>query len=627
MSFLHPEFFYFMLLPLFILFILLLTQKEAKMEFFSEEIMEKLRVGGKRLSMRGRNVLFFLSALFIIIALAQPVIKEKEIEIKAKSADVMLSLDISDSMLAQDLYPNRLRVAKAKALTFLKEMPDERVGVIAFAQDSYLVSPLSFDAGAVAFLLKNLDTNSITEKGTDFMAMLEVVARSMQEKKEKYLLILSDGGDQESFDSEIAYAKEQGIKIFVLALASQKGAPIKLKDGEFVKFKGEIIISKRNDAIASLATQTGGAYIQGTLSDEDIEAMIQEISAVAHKEELKSKKIQQYIQLFYYPLGLALFLLLLATSSMSKREQVQIPFVFLLTLFVLKPLDSHAGVLDFMDLQKAKNAYENGEYKEASKIYGAYAYDHKSAEAHYNAANAFYKAGEYTNALEHYEKANFDTKEMQAKKYANMGNSYAKNQDLQKAIEMYKDSLKLQQDKEVEENLEAIKKLLDEQQKQEQKQDPDQNKVQQDQQEQQNDTNDQKGDSQQEGDTKQSQKQDQQTQKQEDSQEKNKQKNNESQEQENSSQDESGQQENKEEQKAQAKAKSKEESSQDENKTQERQASSIQELSAKDQEMRLNQMSDAEQAKWLELLSKESHSFIYRLSDKDQEHNNDEKPW
>ena len=162
MSFLHPEFLYYMLPPLFILFGLLLTQKEAQATFFSEEVINRLRVSANTLTLRARNALFMLIGILLVIALAGPVIKEGKIEIKAKSADIMIALDISDSMLAEDVYPNRLRLAKQKALDFLRLAPNERIGVVAFAKNSYLVSPLSFDHDAVAFLLKNLDTSSIT---------------------------------------------------------------------------------------------------------------------------------------------------------------------------------------------------------------------------------------------------------------------------------------------------------------------------------------------------------------------------------------------------------------------------------------------------------------------------------
>ena len=326
MSFLHPEFLYFMLPPLFVLFGLLLTQRESQESFFSKDVMSRLRVSANTLTIKARNGLFLMIGFLMIIALAQPVINDGEVEVKAKSADIMIAFDISDSMLANDIYPNRLSFAKQKAMELLKIAPNERIGVVAFAKNSYLVSPMSFDHSAVNFLLRQLDTNSITERGTDFLSMLKVVDKSIKNSK-KYLLLMSDGGDKENFKDEIEYAKKRGIVVFVLAMGTKKGAPVKRKDGSFIKYKGDIIISKLNDKIADLATSSGGVYIQSVKSNKDIKMMLKEMESKSVQKELKSEKIHKYIALFYYPLGLALFLLLIAISSFPKRARTNMVVV------------------------------------------------------------------------------------------------------------------------------------------------------------------------------------------------------------------------------------------------------------------------------------------------------------
>lgn len=607
MSFLHPEFFYLMLAPLVILFALFLTQKEASTHFFSDEVLAKLRVHSGAMSLKMRNVLFFLIGFLLIVALAEPVIEEGEIEIRAKSSDVMLALDISDSMLAQDLYPNRLRVAKEKALSFLEKSKNERLGVIAFAKDSFLVSPLSFDNGAVRFLLERLETNSITQKGTDFLSLLEVLQRSHAQKKgQKYLFILTDGGDTDRFDTEIAYAKKHDIVVFVLAVATQKGSPIKLEDGSFIKHKGEIIISKRNEAIAELATATGGVYIQSTRTDEDIQTMLREIQKIADKKELKSQTIKKYIQLFYFPLGLAVFLLLLATSSMSKREAVQLPSAFLLLALFMDPMSSEAGVLDFKKLHDAKEAYENGAYERASRLYGDYAKEHANAQSYFNAGNAYYKQKKYQEAIEYYEKADFSNKQMQSQRYANMGNAYAKQatlESLNKAAELYEKSLKLFEDKETKENLKRVKELLkhNEQQEQEKKNGEDKEKNQEENQE----KNKQEGKDQESFENQKQEAKDQKTQ----------------------------DQQNSENQKQESKDQKTQDQQSSENQKQEGQDSEPQESQEEHKESQSSdatplEMSDAEEKKWLEALNKESRTFMYRLSPQQkQEHNSDEKPW
>ena len=465
MSFLHPEFLYYMLPPLFILFGLLLTQKETQAHFFSQEVMDKLRVSAKTLTLRSRNALFLFIGFFMILALAQPVIDDGVVVIKAKSADIMIALDISDSMLAKDVYPNRLELAKEKALTLLSKAPTERVGIMAFAKDSYLVSPLSFDTSAVSFLLTQLDTTSITEKGTDFSSILNVFSKSQKSEGEKYLLILSDGGDASDFSKEIELAKDNNIVVFVLGMGTKKGAPIKLKDGSFIKQDGNILVSKLNENISALATKTGGVYIKNTTSSSDIIAMFKEIKSIGKVKELKSEEIHKYIPLFYYPVAIALFLLLIATSSMGKRVAKTLPSVFVLFALMFASMDARAGILDFMDIDNAKKAYEAGDYEKSEKFYKKYALESKKGESFFNAGNSLYKQKKYKEALESYEKASFEDESLRAKNFSNKGNAFAKSQKLEKAVESYEKSLEIEEDKDTRENLEEVKKLIKKQKK------------------------------------------------------------------------------------------------------------------------------------------------------------------
>lgn len=618
MSFLHPEFLYFMLPPLVILFALLLTQKDANELFFSEEVMRKLRVSMNTLTLKARNGLFFLIGFLLIIALAQPVIKDGKIDIKAKSADIMIALDISHSMLAEDIYPNRLENAKRKALEFIKLAQNERVGVVAFAKNSYLVAPFSFDGSAVSFLLDKLNTSSMSEQGSDFFSLLEVVAKTSGDKKEKYLLIITDGGDSQDFSKEIAYAKEHGMKIFILGVATAKGAPIRLKNGEFITYKNEIIISKLNENIASLATKTGGVYIEATRSNQDVETMFSEIEKVAIQKEQKSQEIEKYIPLFYYPVGLALFVLLIATSSMSKREKVHLPSAFLLfALFSFSP-PLHAMHFDFQELEEAKSAYEKGEYARSAELYNAHAMKSNNAQSFYNAGNAYYKQGKFDAAIEHYNKANFTDKEMRAKKYANLGNAYAKSQKFTEAIESYESSLALLNDQETQENLELVKKAQQEQKKQEQ-QKQDQNK--QDENEEKN--KDQNQETQQNQDQ-----QNQESSKENQKQEQQEQQNSSEQSQENSAdQNSSKQEQQQKEEENKPQESPKEEQNRDANSTQQQEESeAMQKEDGKNAQEAT--ISDAEAKKYLDALNAKSKTYLYRLNTpKPQKENTDEKPW
>lgn len=616
MSFLNPEFIYYMLPPFLILFGLLLTQKESNAHFFSEEVMAKLRVSANTLTLRARNALFMLIGLFMILALAQPVIDDGTVEVKAKSADIMIALDISDSMLATDVYPNRLEMAKQKALTLLDESPNERIGIVAFAKNSYLVSPLSFDTSAVSFLLRQLDTTSITEKGTDLLGVLDVVSRAQQKQEKKYLLILSDGGDKSDFSDEIEMAKKNGITVFVLGVATKKGSPIKLEDGSFIKHGGEIIVSKLNENISKLATSTGGVYIQSTTSSNDIITMFREITNISEEKELRSEEVKRYIPLFYYPSGAALIILLIATSSMSKRASVNAPSAFLLFLLLFANQHAEAGVLDFMELNRAKKAYESGQFEESAKIYENYANATANGESYYNAGNAFYKQKKYKEAIESYKKATFESEEARAKNYSNMGNAYvreAQAESLQKAVESYEKSLKIKEDKDTRENLEEVKKLL-------QKQDPKDSDDKKDK------RDSDKEDDSKEGDKKESDEKQQESSDKEEKSDKqeNSSKSKESKETQNSSDDEMKSKKEKEE----SKERNTKEGEKDKIKEINRDKKEKSDAQQASQEPDEPKMSEAEEQKWIGQLNSGSNTYMYKLSDeKLNSFDADEKPW
>jgi len=627
LSFLYPEFLYFILPIVFVLFGFLLTQKEIHQHFFSDEVMERLTIHSNGLTLKRRNGLFFLSSIFLVIALAGPIIKEGTIEIKAKSADIMIALDISDSMLAQDVYPNRLKASKQKMIDLLKIASEERIGVIAFAKNSYLVSPLSFDHGAVSFLLKQLNTDSITEKGTDFLSVLNVVNSSIKKESKKYLLLFTDGGDSKDFSKEIAFAKEKNIVVFIIGMGTIKGAPIKLNDGSFIKQNGVIIISKLNDKISDLATKTGGVYIKNVNSTDDIKAMKQEINRISEKKELRSEEINKFIPLFYYPLAFALFILLIATSSFSKQNLPKFLTAFILITLLAPMQNAQAGFLDFMELESAKEAYSNGEYEKSQKLYGKYASTTKSGDSYYNEGNAFYKQGKFKEAIKSYEKATFDEDILKAKKYSNMGNSYVKSQEpksLEKAVEMYEKSLKLNDDKDTKENLEAVKKVIEEQKKKEEEKkkkdnkDKDKNKKKDDKKSDKKDDKEKKdGDKDKKSDKKDKSDKDSQKKDEKSSEDK---KDSDKKESEKSKEDKKKESEDSNKTKEQKPKDDLEKLNKDNNSSKSQQEAGMK----KSQEI----MSDAEQAKWLKQLNSQQNTYMYMLNkQKYNKEDSNEKPW
>ncbi len=455
MSFLHPEFIYLMLPVLLLLFGLLLTQSDPQEHFFSPEAVAKLRVDTKRLSAKTRNVLYFLMLFFIILALAGPVIEKGHADVKVKDDLFYVALDISDSMLCEDVFPNRLSLGKQKVLQLLRQENQHRIGLIAFAKSSYLVAPPTFDHKMLAFLLKSMDNSYTSEHGTNILNLLKAAAKQFQGREEKRLLLVSDGGDKPVFTEEIAYAKKEGIKIYLLAMGTEKGTVIPKRDGA-LRQGDAAVISRVNRAAEMLAKESGGAVLQ---MDEFSPLLASRMSAPT---EQTRKAI--YFHFFILPIGLAMFMLLVATSSFHKGEKYHLPLL-LLALFSGQPQTAEAELFNYKRLEQAQEAYRQKDYQRSAKTYSQYASENKSAEAAYNAANSYYRSGRYKMALGLYETISFSDSEKNHQLYHNMGNAFAKIGDiehLKKAVSAYEKALTFQEDPQSRENLERVKKALHE---------------------------------------------------------------------------------------------------------------------------------------------------------------------
>jgi len=641
MTLLYPIFIYLMLPLTLILFFFIMRGSKASFTMFDKEVLKKLRHENKSLSRTSRNTLFLTSFILMIVALAQPVIKEGEIVVEAKSADILIGIDISDSMKAEDRYPNRLDFAKAKAIELIKQAPHNRIGVLAFAKHDYIVSPLSFDHGSVAFLLSKIQTGNITEKGTRLDSMLRSAIAMLEHAEIKNLLLFTDGGDDTDFSKEIALAKENGLRLFIIGIGSEEGSPVRSADGGFVKHKGNILISKLNAEIENLATETGGVYIESVLGEEDIKAMLSEIESITEKSTLKKETIPQYTQLFYYPLALAVLFLLLAFSSLPRRASQAL---LLLALIGFIPEDSQAGLLDFKKLNDAKEAYASEDFKKSTALYEDFAIG--SPEGVYNLANSLYKEKDYERALKVYNKVSTEDMDFKAKALYNSGNAQVKLKQYEEALKSYEEALKLKEDKETKENYEAVKKFLEEKKKEEEKK--------------QDQKNDENKDSDQNKESKENKSQDS---KSEDQKSKDGSQDQDKQNESNSEKDDQQKSEAKPEEKAKDKKEKKEEGSEqkqaEENKAQEEkdkdssseekkqnepskeeqkdalaeqdksgsEKDEMKEPSAEKVPVHMKKMSELEAKKWLKVIQQSQKGHLYKMQNQEYNEDENEKPW
>ena len=612
MTLLYPIFIYLMLPVTFILFYFIMTGSKETYAAFDKDVLDRLRHENKSLSRMARNTLFLISFILMILAMSQPVIKEGEIVVEAKSADILVGIDISDSMKAEDRYPNRLDFAKHKAMELIKTAPHNRIGVLAFAKHDYIVSPLSFDHSSVAFLLSKVNTGNITEKGTHLDSMLRSAIAMLEHADTKNLLLFTDGGDSEDFSKEITLAKDNGLRLFIIGVGTSKGSPVRAEDGGFVKYNGNILISKLNTQIQDLATKTGGVYIEAVLGDEDIETMLKEIESITEKSTLKEETIPQYIQLFYYPLGLAIFFLLLAFASIPRqwaKNFAFLPFIF------LGYEDARAGLLDFKKLETAKEAYVSEEYKKSAAMYEEFAIE--SPEAVYNLGNSLYKDEDYERALKVFNEVSTKDSDLKAKTLHNLGNTHVKLQQYEDALASYEQALEINDDKQTRENYEAVKKFLEEQKEQEQNQKDNQDEEKKD--DKQKDSKDKKN----------SDDQDKKEDNQDESKDKENEKSSEKNDKQKSEQDAKDNKEKdskesmkdkQEEEKKESEAKQKSQKPEDSLEEAQEQKTQVKAVNSKE-------MSDLEAKKWINLIQKSQKGHLYKMQDAEHKEDSNEKPW
>ncbi|WP_200762583.1 VWA domain-containing protein [Nitrosophilus alvini] len=455
MRLLYPEFIFLMLIPSLILLYLILTNKNEIERIFKPEIFEKLKIDAS-VSKKAKIAILFMALFFMIVAISRPVIKNGYEEYQKNSDTVVIALDISRSMLAEDVYPNRLEFSKNKILRLLDMLKGDEVAVVAFSKDSFLVSPPTSDIKALKYLVSRLDTKSITSEGTDFVTAIETINSLLVDKNEKKAVIFTDGGDQEEFSKELELCEKAGLKIWIDLVGSFKGVPIKSDNGLLKDKDGKIVITRANRLIEKIAQKSGGGLFISGYSKDDIVKIYNETfkNGAGGGKTVKVPKMQE---LYYYPLGIALFLLFTAFFSFPSKK---VSIVLFLSLFSAG-LESKAGILDFDYIKRAKESYERKDFEKSIKYFKKIAESKHSAQSLYDLANACYKAKKYDEAIRYYNMVETKDLELERFKLYNLGNCYFQKGDFPKAIYFYEKSLQIKDDEDARYNLMLAKKMME----------------------------------------------------------------------------------------------------------------------------------------------------------------------
>jgi len=265
-----------------------------------------------------KTALLLVALGFVTIALARLQFGTHLELLKREGIDIVVALDVSNSMLARDMKPSRLEKAKQEIRGIIDRLKGDRIGLVAFAGEAFIQCPLTLDYSAAEFLLGAIDNNSVSTQGTALAEAIEMSAKAFnqKEKMHKVLLLLTDGEDQEGGAQEAAEeARKQGIKIYTVGIGSTEGEPIPILDrsGKQVGFKkdqnGEVIVSKLDDVtLQKISLATGGKFYHATGGEIELDRIFDEISKM-EKKELEGTLVTRYDDRYQWPLLIAVILI------------------------------------------------------------------------------------------------------------------------------------------------------------------------------------------------------------------------------------------------------------------------------------------------------------------------------
>ena len=329
--FAHSYYFYlFLLIPLlaafFILFIL--WRKKALNRFGERKVIEQLMPEFSNGRLVLKFILLMISITFLIIALAGPQTGSKLEKIQRKGIDLMIALDVSNSMLAQDIKPDRLERAKQAISKLIDNLEGDRIGIVVFAGKAYMQLPITTDYAAAKLFLSTINTGIVQTQGTDIASAIEMAATSFgQSNHNKAIVIITDGEDHEGsvFEQTEAVVKN-GIIVYTIGMGSPDGAPIPLFSGNLqTGYKkdqeGTTIISRLDETLLQRIASIGkGMYVRANTSEAGLQKIFEDIDKI-QKTEIESKLFSDYEERFYYFIFLSLFFLVFELFVFDKKNQ------------------------------------------------------------------------------------------------------------------------------------------------------------------------------------------------------------------------------------------------------------------------------------------------------------------
>lgn len=324
-------FYLLLLIPILVIGFIYVSwwKRKVRKQFADSELLEKLTPEKSTFKPIIKLIFLSLGIAFLVIALANPKMGIKLKTIKRQGVDIVFALDVSKSMLAEDIAPNRLEKSKQLINKIIDKLGSDRVGVIVYAGSAYPLLPITTDLASAKMFLQMANPDMVSDQGT---AMNEALVKAMtyfdnDEQTNRFLFVVSDGEDHEGNTAQIAQqANENGVRVFTIGVGSSNGAPIPMKqNGVFVEHKkdqnGEVVITKLNETILSeIANKGNGKYILGNNTNETIDE-IEKIITNAEKKEYETKEFSDFKDQFQWFIGFGLLFLVLEAFMFEKKTK------------------------------------------------------------------------------------------------------------------------------------------------------------------------------------------------------------------------------------------------------------------------------------------------------------------
>jgi len=284
-----------------------------------------------------KSVLFIIAYSLLVIALADPQIGQTLEEVKREGVDIIVALDVSLSMKAEDISPNRLEKAKHEVSKLIDLLEGDRVGLVAFAGMAHVQCPLTLDYSAAKLFLRMMNTDLIPQPGTAVGDAIEKSVKAFNQKERKYkvLILITDGEDHESDPIKAAEeAAAEGILIFTIGLGSPQGVPIPMYDryGNASGFKkdrqGNVVTTKLDvTTLQKIAYLTNGKYYISSAGETELKEIYDEVNQL-EKKELTSRQFSQYEDRFQIFIILALLVLIVETFLPIRHKKQKDEMVY-----------------------------------------------------------------------------------------------------------------------------------------------------------------------------------------------------------------------------------------------------------------------------------------------------------